>query len=124
MKDPIERHFEIFAGGIILTFVSLFIIIFICAAYEAFLANIMPTGITWIIEFIIKYVSVWPFIGSAITLIKSIIFIIKNILPADLSNYKLISKELYFIAVIIESIFFIICIYMTCIQIYDITIEI
>ena len=122
MKDPINRHFEIFAGGIISTFISLFIIIFICVAYDTYLANIMPSGITWFIRLIIKYISVWPFLGAAITLIKSIIFIIKNILPADLSNYKLVSKEMYFIAVIIESIFFIICIYMIGIQIYDITI--
>ena len=122
MKDPIRRHFEIFAGGIISTFVSFFIIIFICVAYENYLSNIMPSGITWIIRFIIKYISVWPFIGLAITLIKSIIFIIKNILPADLSNYTLVSKEMYFIAVIIESIFFIISIYMICIRIYYITV--
>lgn len=119
MKNPILEHVRLFAKGIIFT-VGIFIItIFASEFYEKYLLNIMPLCITW---FFAVFTILWPFIGLIITFVKSIKFIVKNILLADLSNYKLAPKEMYFIGVILEGFGIIACIYMICRQIYNIVI--
>ena len=105
MKNPILEHVHLFAKGLIVT-VGIFVLtIFISDFYEKHLLNIMPVCVTW-----------------TITLVKSIRFIIKNILLADLSEYKLAPKEMYFIGVVLECFGVIACIYMICCQMYNIII--
>ena len=119
MKNPILEHVNLFAKGLIVT-VGIFVLtIFISGFYEKYLLNIMPVCVTWILS---VFTILWPFIGLTITLVKSIRFIIKNILLADLSEYKLAPKEMYFIGVVLECFGVIACIYMICCQMYNIII--
>ena len=119
MKNPILEHVNLFAKGLIVT-VGIFVLtIFISGFYEKYLLNIMPVCVTWIFA---VFTILWPFIGLTITLMKSIKFIIKNILLADLSEYKLAPKEMYFIGVVLECFGVIACIYMICCQMYNIII--
>ena len=85
MKNPILEHVNLFAKGLIVT-VGIFVLtIFISGFYEKYLLNIMPVCVTWIFA---VFTILWQFIGLTITLMKSIKFIIKNILLADLSEYN------------------------------------
>ena len=85
MKNPILEHVHLFAKGLIVTVGIFGLTIFISDFYEKHLLNIMPVCVTWILS---VFTILWPFIGLTITLVKSIRFIIKNILLADLSEYK------------------------------------
>jgi hypothetical protein len=119
MKNPILEHINLFAKGIVLTVGVFLITIFFSEFYERHLLTIMPPCITW---FVAVFTILWPFIGLIITFVKSIKFIIKNILLADLSNCKLAPKEMYLIGVILEGFGIIACMYMIYRQIYNIVI--
>lgn len=74
----------------------------LCGWYEIYLMNRMPTWLTGG-KRIVRYLAILCLpVGVLVTLIRSAVFIVKNILLTDLSDYKWISKEWCFVSMVVE----------------------
>ena len=102
MQHPMTRHIILIEKNIVL-FGLLFVILNgLCGWYEIYLMDRMPTWLTGG-ERLVRYLAILCLpVGGLVTLIRSAVFIVKNILLADLSDYKWISKEWCFVGMVVE----------------------
>jgi len=102
MQHPMTRHTILIEKNILLFGLMFVILNCLCGWYEEYLMDRMPAWLTGG-EMFVRYLAVLCLpVGTLVTLIRSAVFIVKNILLADLSDYKWISKEWCFVGVAVE----------------------